>query len=389
MKKILRQNAIALIIALALTQASLIAPAQAITIPEWPSSELKEGANTYDPETAVTNTGAIWMVVDNSSGTPLKGIGVQGSTFLPFGLTSGAGVTVNQSPTAASPFVFSSSGILETEVWFASGSGGRITEYQITDVNAVFFRIDDGSGGAWTGEFNIKIKPGQLTSQPSAFTKEIRVQGADSLLAGQHQAIFEWPASQQNPNQTLTAADAPAPAKYSGPEFSALSGMGIMTGSTGKLEGKRLNEISSIEIGGKAATFTATSDEEIELALPAGLAPGLYDLVINSSAGKLTHINAIQVRAPKQSFSIMTRSQGKISNDQYLEHSLIASMQIPELNKARCVVNASSMAMAKAMANRLCAVVKASNPNIETTIVEPRSTVKGDAVYARVSYGWN
>ena len=180
-----------------------------------------------------------------------------------------------------------------------------------------------------------------------------------------------------------------APAKYSGPEFSGLSGMGVMTGSTGKLEGKRLNEISSIEIGGKAATFTATSTTELSLSLPAALAPGLYDLVINSSAGKLTHINAIQVRAPKQSFSIMTRSQGKISNDQYIEHSLIASMQIPELNKARCVVNASSMAMARAMADRLCAIVKASNPNIETTVVEPRSSVKGDAVFARVSYGWN
>jgi hypothetical protein len=181
----------------------------------------------------------------------------------------------------------------------------------------------------------------------------------------------------------------PTPVKYSGPEFSGLSGMGIMTGSSPKLEGKRLNEISSIEIGGKAATFTATSATELSLSLPAGLAPGLYDLVINSSAGKLTHINAIQVRAPKQSFSIMTRSQGKISNDQYLEHSLIASMQIPELNKARCVVNASSMAMARAMADRLCAIVKASNPNIETTVVEPRSSVKGDAVFARVSYGWN
>ena len=181
----------------------------------------------------------------------------------------------------------------------------------------------------------------------------------------------------------------PTPAKYLGPEFSGLSSMGVMTGSSPKLEGKRLNEISSIEIGGKAATFTATSATELSLSLPAGLAPGLYDLVINSSAGKLTHINAIQVRAPKQSFSIMTRSQGKISNDQYLEHSLIAAMQIPELNKARCVVNASSMAMARAMADRLCAIVKASNPNIETTVVEPRSSVKGDAVFARVSYGWN
>jgi hypothetical protein len=192
-----------------------------------------------------------------------------------------------------------------------------------------------------------------------------------------------------NPAPPPSSQGSPSPAKYSGPEFSGLSGMGIMTGTTGKLEGERLDQISSIEIGGEAATFTATSATELELSLPTGLAPGLYDLVINSSAGKLTHMNAIQVREPKKSFSITTRSTGKISNDQYIEHSLIASMQIPELNKARCVVNANSIAMARAMANRLCAVVKASNPNIETTIVETRSTVKGDAVYARVSYGWN
>jgi hypothetical protein len=183
--------------------------------------------------------------------------------------------------------------------------------------------------------------------------------------------------------------ETPTPAKYSGPEFSGLSGMGIMTGSTGKLEGKRLDQISSIEIGGNAATFTATSAAELELSLPAGLAPGLYDLVINSSAGKLTHINAIQVREPKQSFSITTRSTGKISEEQYLEHSLIAAMQAPELNKARCIVNASTQAMAEAMAKRLCAIVKASNPNIETTVVVPRSTVRNDTVFARVIYGWN
>jgi hypothetical protein len=188
---------------------------------------------------------------------------------------------------------------------------------------------------------------------------------------------------------SANASDTPTPAKYSGPEFSGLSGMGIMTGSTGKLEGKRLDQISSIEIGGNAATFTATSATELELSLPAGLAPGLYDLVINSSAGKLTHINAIQVREPKQSFSITTRSTGKISEEQYLEHSLIAAMQAPELNKARCIVNASTQAMAEAMAKRLCAIVKASNPNIETTVVVSRSTVKNDTVFARVIYGWN
>ena len=200
----------------------------------------------------------------------------------------------------------------------------------------------------------------------------------------------------QNSTVTLPGQTTPSgpseendPVKYSGPELSPISGYEVFAGASAELQGKRLNEISSIEIGGKAATFTATSATELSLAVPADLAPGLYDLVINSSAGKLTHINAIQVREPRKSFSITTRSTGKISESQYQEHALISAMQIPELNKARCIVNASSIAMAKAMANRLCALVKAANPYIQTTVVVPRSTVMNDTVYARVIYGWN
>lgn len=179
------------------------------------------------------------------------------------------------------------------------------------------------------------------------------------------------------------------PAKYSGPEFSGLSAKGIMVGSSPRLEGKNLDEISSIEIGGKAATFTLDGDKALDLSLPEGLAPGLYDLVINSSAGKLTHIKAIQVREPRRAISVTTRSEGRISEDQYREHTIISSMQIPELNKARCIVNGSNLAHAKAQAERLCALVAAANPNIETTVIEPRSTVRNNSVFARVTYGWN
>lgn len=259
----------------------------------------------------------------------------------------------------------------------------------------------DNSGQVWTSTestVNATITTGTRTSTSitcqitatRAFQGQFEVGSARTN--GNYGLVRFWlpdPPGQIGGGGNSTQASAPTPAKYSGPEFSGLSGMGIMNGSTGKLEGKRLDEISSIEIGGKAATFTATSATELSLSLPAGLAPGLYDLVINSSAGKLTHINAIQVREPKRSFSITSRSNKKISEEQYLEHSIIASMQAPELNKARCVVNASSEAMAKAMATRLCALVKASNPNIETTVVVARSTVKNDTVFARVTYGWN
>ena len=181
----------------------------------------------------------------------------------------------------------------------------------------------------------------------------------------------------------------PTPAKYAGPEFSSLSLKPLMHGSSTTLTGKRLTQISSIEIGGKAATFTATSDTELSLTPAAELAPGTYDLVIHSSAGKLTHINAVRVQAALRPFSITTRSEDRITESQYYEHSLIAAMQQPELTKARCIVNGPNLAQAKAQAERLCALVKAANPNIETTVVDPRSTVKNNTVFARVTYGWN
>jgi hypothetical protein len=181
----------------------------------------------------------------------------------------------------------------------------------------------------------------------------------------------------------------PAPAKYSGPEFSSLSLKPVMHGSSTTLTGKRLTQVSSIEIGGKAATFTAVSDTELSLTPAADLAPGTYDLVINSAAGKLTHMNAVRIQPALRSFSVTTRAENRITEEQYQEHSLIASMQQSELTKARCIVNGPNLAQAKAQAERLCALVKAANPNIETTVIDPRSTVKNNTVFARVTYGWN
>lgn len=198
-------------------------------------------------------------------------------------------------------------------------------------------------------------------------------------------------ASQQSqPGPGTQIPQAPASAvKYEGPEFTALSLKPVMHGASTALSGKNLDAIRSIEIGGKASTFTAISDTELSLTPAADLAPGTYDLVIQSAAGKLTHINAIRVRPELRSFSITTMSEGQISENQYLEHSLIAGMQQPELNKARCIVNGSDLAQARAQAQRLCAFVMGSNSNIETTVVEARSTVRNSTVYARVIYGWN
>lgn len=177
-------------------------------------------------------------------------------------------------------------------------------------------------------------------------------------------------------------------AKYSGPEFSALSSKLVTVGSSSVLEGKRLNEVSSITIGGKSATFSATSATELKLDVPT-LAPGIYDLVIQSAAGKLTHMNAVRVQAPRRSLSITTVAEGRVTQNQFAEHALIASMQPRDLNRVRCIVNGPNLATARAQAEQLCAAVRGANRHIETSIVEPRSTVRDNKVYSRVTYGWN
>ena len=358
----------------------------------WPSVISPVSLAEYAPDSPQSNSGDLTLAASNTGGDRLAVVILNFQGFDGFSAVADTQTGSTSGHTAASPFNFSMSGAVEIDIWLSTGDIKKYMVYQSSGRPNDWYvklELEDSVGdGKWMGDFHAKIKAGELTSLATSGIKALSLDGFP-LANGGNPSYTLFASNRSGSSGATGSSAAPAPAKYSGPEFSGLSGMGIMTGSTGKLEGKRLNEISSIEIGGKAATFTATSAEELELALPAGLAPGLYDLVINSSAGKLTQINAIQVREPRKSFSITTRSTGKISNDQYIEHSLIASMQIPELDKARCIVNASSMAMAQAMANRLCAVVKASNPNIETTIVEPRTTVKGDAVYARVTYGWN
>jgi hypothetical protein len=261
-----------------------------------------------------------------------------------------------------------------------SGWNGSVSDCQF--INSSENTVGSGSGASVTYTIGHNATNLQVIESSPFVTVAFNFEDANGTRLTMYSIL-------QGSSTSPASSETPTPAKYSGPEFSGLSAKGIMAGTSPRLEGKNLDEISSIEIGGKAATFTLDGDKALDLTLPEGLAPGLYDLVINSPSGKLTHINAIQVREPRRAFSITTRSEGRISEAQYQEHAIISSMQIPELNKARCIVNGPNLAQAKAQAERLCALVAAANPNIETTVVEARSTVRNSAVFARVTYGWN
>jgi hypothetical protein len=165
--------------------------------------------------------------------------------------------------------------------------------------------------------------------------------------------------------------------------------MEVSKGGSATIEGKLLDEISTIEINGKAASFSAISETELVLAIPADLTPGNFDLVINSSAGKLTHLDAIRVKEPREGKSFTTKSSSELTPETIAEHIAFASNQTSYINRIRCTVNGSDLAEARKQAVSLCAKIVASNPRIVTSIVEAKSTIRSNHVFARVSYGWN
>ena len=364
----------------------------------WEDVALPSDATLYSSQSSVTNTSAITMFVDNGNAFAIDTLSVSFDNFNTGLSVATPGPPQGLAPTAANPFVFSQSGSVQLKLSFAGATPGVLDDYSVSvagSTTVIYFEIrNPGPPGPstvpFTGRIDLEIVSGTLTSAATPNAKSIDLLGSNNQFSppNVYAEGIVWALSQGQSQGNSGASPALTPVKYSGPEFSGLSAKPVAVGASSILEGKRLNEVSSITIGGKSATFTATATE-LKLDVPKDLAPGLYDLVINSSAGKLTQINAVRVQGPLTALSVTTVSEGRISSEQLHEHALIAAMQQPELTKARCIVNGPNLAQAKAQAERLCALVRASNKNIETTVVESRSTVKNNKVYARVSYGWN
>ena len=368
-----------------------LAPAQAASL-TWPFFDTDPG-NQWAGEGQQTNTSTVYSTFDSQGNLaqPLESANMQFYGFE--NPLSGNAASKTQGPNGSvgftdGTFQFTVSAIVAGQDLAIAPASVSATWFPAQgNIQAHLLIFVDDLPNPTSIELLFQFGAGSLTTGSSTNGRRIALMG-DTTSADYYVGMkYYYQVSGNGSNQTsVTPA---APAKYSGPEFSGLSGMRIMSGSTGKLEGKRLDQISSIEIGGKTATFTATSATELSLAVPAGLAPGVYDLVINSTAGKLTQIGAIVVREPLKAFSFTSRTSGKVTEEKFREHAIVATIQEPELNKARCVVNAKSLAAAKAQAQRLCALIKGANSNIVTTVIDARSTVKNDSVFARVIYGWN
>jgi hypothetical protein len=178
-----------------------------------------------------------------------------------------------------------------------------------------------------------------------------------------------------------------APIKYSGPEFSGLSLKPVLNGSGTTIEGRKLDQISSITIDGKAAKLSDATDKSLKLELPAGLKPGVSDLVVNTANhGKLTHMNAIRIREELPATSLTIRGTGVLSGEEFKKLTAFSRTQNPDMNTVTCIVNSNSEGKSFMQARALCDRIAANNLNIKTTMFETRSTVEGSAIFARVVF---
>jgi hypothetical protein len=178
----------------------------------------------------------------------------------------------------------------------------------------------------------------------------------------------------------------PAVAKYEGPEILAVDTFRpIVAGGKLTFTGKNLSAVTSATIGAKAASLSFDATSGLSIGTPEGLAPGKYDLVMQSSYGKLTHINAVTIKAPTPTVNIGFRS-----DDAYLDEKqvldLVAFNQTlnPDYEKVRCIVNSSDPKVAKRIADLVCAQVARGEARNVEVIKDIRNTYPGAGFWVRV-----
>ncbi len=210
-------------------------------------------------------------------------------------------------------------------------------------------------------------------------TPTIHFQDAAGNQLGIHGNSTNAPASQ-------TPASKPSPSRYDGPEIMAVDNFRpIVSGGKLTFTGKNLAAVTSATIGDKSVALSFDDATGLTIATPAGLAPGEYDLVMQSSFGKLTHLNAVTIKAPTPTQTTAFKGEGEYLNEAQVAQLVAFNASLnADYEKVRCIVNAADAEVAKAIAVRVCAhVARGEARNVEV-IQDVRSTFKGSGFWVRV-----
>jgi uncharacterized ParB-like nuclease family protein len=175
-------------------------------------------------------------------------------------------------------------------------------------------------------------------------------------------------------------------AKYSGPEILSVDVLRpIVSGGKLTFTGKNLSAVTSATIGSLAASLSFDASTGLTIGTPVGLAPGKYDLVMQSSYGKLTHINAVTIKAPTPTATIGFRSDAQHLNEkQVLDLVGFNKTLNQDYEKVRCIVNASDPKTAKRIADLVCAQVARGEARNVEVIKDIRNTYSGEGFWVRV-----
>lgn len=115
------------------------------------------------------------------------------------------------------------------------------------------------------------------------------------------------------------------------------------------IEGSNLSDLTSITIGGKAATFTV-KDGKLEIKLPAGVT-GFPEVVMTNAGGSITMQNAIEIYAPTvQKLTQFTGERFTVAGTEALENAYIQSKDATALEATVVVAaDATEAQIAKAV----------------------------------------
>jgi hypothetical protein len=187
----------------------------------------------------------------------------------------------------------------------------------------------------------------------------------------------------QNQNSVSTPRSTP---RYEGPEILAVDAFRpIVSGGKLTFSGKNLSSVTSATIGAQAASLSFDATTGLSIGTPAGLAAGKYDLVLQSSFGKLTVINAVSIKAPTPTATIGFRSDSQhLSEKQVLDLVAFNKNLSADYEKVRCIVNAADEKTAKRIADLVCAQVARGQVRNVEVIKEIRNSYPGEGFWVRV-----
>lgn len=243
-------------------------------------------------------------------------------------------------------------------------------------------KVDSGAVTSCNGLTSLSGTVLSFTSSVSTVvrpTEFIGVAGLNSQISGGlvQTSLVQLPgggASSQNSSEV----------KYLGPTLDSVrSTLSVKEQGTLILHGEKLISVNSITIASISVDFDIDESGVIQIKLPSGLKPGVYDIVMTSSSGTTTFIDAVTVKAPAKlrSFSLRLKAGDSVTN-LLAEASNISAMYQVENGKIHCLANGEDSFEAAKLAESVCANLKVQGKSQK--LVSTKDTFQGDGYWVRV-----